>query len=67
MAMPIIICQYTLIRMVVETTGIVMAIKDLELNQVPQDDGERLELIKQNISESIDINIIESKLKPSSY
>lgn len=44
------------------TTGIVMAIKDLELNQVPQDDGERLELIKQNISESIDINIIESKL-----
>lgn len=44
------------------TTGIVMAIKDLELNQVPRDDNERLDLIKQNMSESIDISIIESKL-----
>jgi phosphate acetyltransferase len=44
------------------TIGIIMAIKDLELNQVPQDDNERLDLIKQNISESIDISLIESKL-----
>lgn len=45
-----------------KTISFIMALKDLELRGVPSDDSERIELIKREISESLDIPTIESKL-----
>lgn len=45
-----------------KTLSFIMALRDLDLSGVPSDDNERIELIKREISESIDINAIEEKL-----
>jgi phosphate acetyltransferase len=45
-----------------KTLNFILAMKDLDLKSVPSDDLERLELIKREISECIDIGAIEAKL-----
>lgn len=45
-----------------KTTGMILSLSDLDFNGVPTDDAARLSLIKQEISESVDIHTIESKL-----
>jgi phosphate acetyltransferase len=45
-----------------KTLSIIMSLKELELKGVPADDSERIALIKQEISECIDLATIESKL-----
>lgn len=45
-----------------KTMSFIMDLKDLELRGVPSDDLERIELIKREISESLDIKAIEAKL-----
>lgn len=45
-----------------KTLNFILAMKDLDLKSVPSDDLERLELIKREISECIDISAIEAKL-----
>lgn len=45
-----------------KTMSFILALKDLEMNIVQSDDSERFDLIKREISESINISIIESKL-----
>ena len=45
-----------------KTLNFILAMKDLDLKSVPSDDLERLELIKREISECIDIAAIEAKL-----
>ena len=45
-----------------KTLNFILAMKDLDLKSVPSDDLERLELIKREISECVDIGAIEAKL-----
>ena len=45
-----------------KTVSLMLSLHDLEINGVPEDDFERRDLIKQEISELIDICTIESKL-----
>ena len=45
-----------------KTLNFILAMKDLDLKSVPSDDIERLELIKREISECVDIGAIEAKL-----
>lgn len=45
-----------------KTLSFILSLRDLELRGVPSDDYERIELIKHEISESLDIAAIEAKL-----
>lgn len=45
-----------------KTLSFILAMKDLDLKSIPNDDLDRLEIIKNEISESIDIETIEAKL-----
>lgn len=45
-----------------KTLSFILSMKDLDLKSIPNDDLERLEIIKNEISESIDIETIEAKL-----
>ncbi len=45
-----------------KTLSFILAMKDLDLKNIPNDDLERLEIIKNEISESINMDAIEAKL-----
>lgn len=45
-----------------KTMSIILAIKDLEITKVPEDDEERIKLITTEIAESINIELIEQKI-----